>query len=63
MITLNSSARRSLLDIGLSGMWSLINFSPFIGPIVLIIFLVQQGSNEENKFGKNPKLEGTEWPS
>ena len=44
-------------------MWSLINFSPFIGPIVLIIFLVQQGGNEENKFGKNPKLEGTEWPS
>ena len=54
---------RRLHDTGRSGWWSLMNFIPLIGPIVLIIFLVQQGSNEENKFGKNPKLEGTEWPS
>ena len=54
---------RRLHDTGRSGWWSLMNFIPLIGPIVLIILLVQQGSNEENKFGKNPKLEGTEWPS
>lgn len=46
---------RRLHDIGRSGWWLLINLIPLIGAIVLIIFMVQEGE-EENDFGPNPKL-------
>ncbi len=46
---------RRLHDTGRSGWWLLISLIPLIGTIVLIIFMVQEGK-EENDFGPNPKL-------
>ena len=50
-----SIAARRLHDTGRSGWWQLIVLVPFIGFIVLIVFLVQD-SHDENAYGPNPKL-------
>lgn len=55
---------RRLHDTGRSGWWTLISFIPFVGPIVLIIFLCldsQTGNafdhtTGRNQYGDNPKL-------
>lgn len=47
-------ATRRLHDTDRSGWWQLILFIPLIGVIVLIIFLVKQGTFGENRFGANP---------
>jgi uncharacterized membrane protein YhaH (DUF805 family) len=49
-------AVRRLHDTGRSGLWILIGLVPFVGLIVLIVFMVQDGTPGENEFGKNPKL-------
>jgi len=49
-----SIAARRLHDTGRSGWWQLIAFIPLIGIIILIVFLAQEG-HEENKYGVNPK--------
>jgi len=49
-----SIAARRLHDSGRSGWWQLISFVPLIGPIVLLVFLVQD-SKEDNEYGPNPK--------
>ncbi len=49
-----SIAARRLHDTGRSGWWQLISFVPLIGPIVLLVFLVQD-SKEDNEYGPNPK--------
>jgi uncharacterized membrane protein YhaH (DUF805 family) len=49
-------AVRRLHDTGRSGWWILIGLVPFVGGIVLIVFLVQDGTPGENQFGKNPKM-------
>lgn len=51
-------AARRLHDTDRSGWWQLIVFIPLIGVIILLIFLVQDGKGEENRFGSNPKLAG-----
>jgi uncharacterized membrane protein YhaH (DUF805 family) len=48
-------AVRRLHDTSRSGWWILIGLIPIIGVIVLIIFMVQDGTPGENQFGKNPK--------
>ena len=48
-------AVRRLHDTDRSGWWALIGLIPLIGPIVLIIFLVQDGSASENQYGMSPK--------
>lgn len=48
------SARR-LHDTGRSGWWQLILLVPIIGVIVLLIFLVQEGSFDRNDYGPSPK--------
>ncbi len=46
---------RRLHDTGRSGWWMLISLVPFIGGIVLLIFLISD-SHSANNFGANPKL-------
>ena len=49
-------AVRRLHDTGRSGWWILIGLVPFVGGIILIVFMVQDGTPGENQFGKNPKM-------
>ena len=46
---------RRLHDTGRSGWWFFITFVPYIGGIALLIFLCQK-SDEDNKYGSNPKM-------
>lgn len=50
-----SVAVRRLHDTGRSGWWMLINLIPLIGMIVIIVFLAQEGSSEDNEFGASTK--------
>ena len=51
---LSMNARR-LHDTGRTGWWQLILLVPLVGAIVMLIFLVQDG-HEENQYGLNPKF-------
>ena len=51
-------AIRRLHDIGKSGWWYLILFVPFIGWIVLLIFLCRDSDRGPNRFGASPKYPG-----
>ncbi len=42
---------RRLHDINRSGWWVLISLLPFVGTLILLIFLVLPGSEGENRFG------------
>ena len=46
---------RRLHDIGKSGWWYLINFIPYIGGFVLLIFACMDSNNGPNEWGENPK--------
>lgn len=46
---------RRLHDTDRSGWWLLIAFVPVIGAIVLLVFMVLDGTPGENRFGSNPK--------
>ncbi len=46
---------RRLHDTNRSGWWFLIAFIPFIGAIVLFVFLATEGTSGENQFGADPK--------
>jgi uncharacterized membrane protein YhaH (DUF805 family) len=48
-------ATRRLHDINKSGWWQLIVFVPLVGAIVLIFWLVKEGSTTENRFGAAAK--------
>jgi uncharacterized membrane protein YhaH (DUF805 family) len=48
---------RRLHDTNRTGWWMLISFIPILGPIVLLIFLVQDSQIGENRYGPNPKEE------
>ncbi|WP_028862998.1 DUF805 domain-containing protein [Psychromonas aquimarina] len=50
-----SLATRRLHDTGRSGWWQLIALIPLIGAVILIIFFVQNGQQEDNFYGFNPK--------
>lgn len=52
--TLAVSVRR-LHDTGKTGWWVLINLIPYIGGIVLLVFLVSDSDEQENQYGPNPK--------
>ncbi len=46
---------RRLHDTNKSGWWILINFLPYIGGFVLLIFSCMDSYNSANKWGENPK--------
>jgi uncharacterized membrane protein YhaH (DUF805 family) len=46
---------RRLHDTGKSGWWLLISLIPLIGSIILLVFMCQD-SQEDNKYGPNPKI-------
>ncbi|MBU3907133.1 MAG: DUF805 domain-containing protein [Nanoarchaeota archaeon] len=46
---------RRFHDTGKSGWWLLISLVPFVGCIVLLIFLVRDSEPGENRWGANPK--------
>jgi len=49
---------RRLHDTDKTGWWLLIAFVPIIGAIVLIVFMVQEGTAGSNQYGPNPYGEG-----
>ena len=46
---------RRLHDTDRSGWWLLIALVPVIGAIVLLVFMVLEGTQGENRFGEDPK--------
>ena len=46
---------RRLHDTNRSGWWLFISLVPFVGPIVLLMFLVTDSHPDENQYGPNPK--------
>lgn len=46
---------RRLHDTGRAGWWLLLFLLPLIGPIILIVFWVQDSNPGDNAFGPNPK--------
>ncbi len=56
---------RRLHDTGRSGWWYLISLVPYIGAVVLFIFVLQDSQYGENEYGPNPKdMEGSrQWSS
>jgi Predicted membrane protein len=46
---------RRLHDIGKSGWWMFISLVPFVGGIVLLVFLCLDSQPGENMYGPNPK--------
>ena len=47
---------RRLHDTDRSGWWMLLVLVPILGAIALIVFMVLDGSEGENRFGPNPKI-------
>jgi uncharacterized membrane protein YhaH (DUF805 family) len=47
---------RRLHDTGKSVWWIFISLIPFVGPIILLIFLVKDSDPGTNLYGPNPKL-------
>ena len=45
---------RRLHDTNRSGFFLLISFIPFIGGLILLFFLIPEGTNGKNRFGPNP---------
>jgi uncharacterized membrane protein YhaH (DUF805 family) len=48
---------RRLHDIGKSGWWILINFVPFVGGLILLIFTCLDSQTNDNQFGPSPKTQ------
>ncbi len=48
---------RRLHDIGKSGWWLLLLLVPFVGVIVILVFMFLAGEEGDNQYGSNPKLE------
>ncbi len=49
-------AVRRLHDTGRSGWWFLIILVPFVGWIVLLVFMVLDSQPGSNEYGENPKV-------
>jgi uncharacterized membrane protein YhaH (DUF805 family) len=52
--SLSVTARR-LHDTDRSGWWILISLVPLVGSIVLLVFMILDGTPGDNRFGPNPK--------
>ena len=49
-----SAGVRRLHDTNRSGFFLLISFIPFIGGLILLFFLIPEGTNGKNRFGPDP---------
>ena len=49
-----SAGVRRLHDTNRSGFFLLISFIPFIGELILLFFLIPEGTKGKNRFGPNP---------
>ena len=49
-----SAGVRRLHDTNKSGFYLLLGFIPFIGGLILLFFLITDGSKGKNKYGENP---------
>ena len=47
---------RRLHDINKSGWWVLISLVPYLGSIILLIFMLIEGTTGDNKYGPDPKV-------
>jgi len=47
---------RRLHDTNKSGWWILISLIPFLGAIILLIFMIMDSDANDNAYGPNPKL-------
>lgn len=54
---------RRLHDRDMSGWWLLIALIPLIGGLVLLVLFVLEGTQGENRFGPDPKLEPDAMPA
>ena len=52
---------RRLHDTDRSGWWFLIAFIPIVGVIILLVFLILDGTKGENRFGPDPKTATARW--
>ena len=52
---------RRLHDTERSGWWMLIAFIPLVGVLILLVFLILQGTRGDNRFGPDPKAETAKW--
>lgn len=52
--SLGVSVRR-LHDTDRSGWWILLAFVPIIGPLVILVFMLLDGNQGDNRFGPDPK--------
>ena len=52
---------RRLHDTDRSGWWFLIAFIPIVGVIVLLVFLILDGTRGDNRFGADPKTATARW--
>jgi len=48
-------ASRRLHDVGLSGLWILVNVVPGIGPLTVFVMTVLPGDRGPNRFGPDPR--------
>ena len=46
---------RRLHDTGRRGWWIFISVVPLIGPLVLLVFMLEASQSGENQYGPNPK--------
>jgi uncharacterized membrane protein YhaH (DUF805 family) len=46
---------RRLHDTGRSGWWILIRLVPYIGGLVIFIFMLMDSEQDQNQYGPNPK--------
>jgi len=46
---------RRLHDTNRGGLWILISLVPLVGGIILLVFMVQEGTRGDNQFGPDPK--------
>ena len=54
LIPAMSAGVRRLHDTNRSGFFLLISFIPFIGGLILLFFLIPEGTKGKNRFGPNP---------
>lgn len=52
---------RRLHDTDRSGWWCLIALIPLVGAIIVLVFMVLDGTEGDNRFGSNPKTETATW--